>query len=527
MSASRERKMREEKGSSTQEVTKKKTKKLSEGWIFTICIVAVVVLVFGSLFIVRNHQMNKAVLTVGDHDVKVGEFNYFYREFAANCDAYAQYIGIEKNVPMDQQKLESDDLGMLPMLGINTDCMKDLQPTDGVYDFTWADLIAYNAMRSAATSYSIYQAAMDAGYEVTEEDAASIDGAIEMVSGYAEENHVSVDEYLGLVFGSGSDEKSYRQYLEVVTVAGRYPSTLEYTEEERNARYEKDPAKFDTADFYYYSVNASALKPVEGDEEKDKEEKPEEDYDAKAKAEAEKMAKNFDVENEKVKIYADMSKEQMEQNVGVVKATDEARTWIFETAKEGKVKMFTVKPEAEDGEDTYVVIKMIARGNYDTSDYLQIVIPADAADKELAEGELSAKEKVEAIEASLKEDPSEENFRKNMREYLGHTHEDGTVHDGEKEGLVENMNHAQMATVSNSFYAWAAMSDRKAGDQTVDKQESSTRFYFYLGKGENFQKLIVSGALKQEWYQITTEAAIAACEYDPEVAMHAKVGYYA
>ena len=530
MSASRKKKIRKEQDSLKEQEPKKKTKKLSEGWIFAICMVAIVIVVFGGMFIYKNSQANKTVLTVGDHDVEVREFNYFYRELAAGCDSYSQYIGIEKDVPLNQQKVEEKDLGMLPMLGISTDCLKDLEPVDGVYDYTWAQLVAYNAMRNAASTYAVYQEAVKAGYELSEEDKASIDEALEMVALYADQNNMSTSDYLSRVFGNGCNEKNYRQYLEVVNTANRYPTTLEYTDEERAARYDKEPEKFDTADFYYYSASASAFEPVKdenADEEEKAEEKPEEDYDAMAKAAAEKMAEKFDTADIKVRIYADITEDQMSGEGGMIRSTEEERTWIFKDAKEGEVRMFTVEPEAEDGENLYVVVKMISRGSYNTSNYLDIAIPADAEDKEPAEGEKTAKEKVEAIEESLKADGSEENFRKNVREYMAHEGNDGVEHDAEKESLIENLSHGRMSGISNEFYEWATSDAHNENKWIKVESAGTTHFYFYLGEGEDHQKLVLSGALKQEWFQSITEAAMNECAYDEAAAMKAKVGFYA
>ena len=69
MSASRERKKRTEQVS--QPETKKKTKKLSEGWIFAICMIAIVVILVGALIGYSLYMNSRPVLTVGDHTVTV------------------------------------------------------------------------------------------------------------------------------------------------------------------------------------------------------------------------------------------------------------------------------------------------------------------------------------------------------------------------------------------------------------------------------------------------------------------------
>lgn len=529
MSASREKKVRGEQDSLTQKVTKKEKKKLSEGWIFAICIVAVVALLFGGLFIARSVRGHQRVLTVGDYKVEAGEFNYFYRELASGLDQNAQFLGIQKDVPLNEQKVSAKNSGILPMLGLDTSCLEGKEPVDDFYDVSWAEIIADTAWRRAASTYAVYQEAVKNGYQVSEEEAASIDEGVEFLDTIANQQGMSTNEYLQRLFGRGSTGKNYRHYLEVVQTAGSYRASLQYTEEELAARYEKEPEKFDTAEFYFYSVDAASLEAAdksaaEEDSEKEEkaetEDKPEKDYEAEAKAAAEKMAEDFDLSSDKVDIRADITRENA---MGMVHDSEEACNWIYKDAKEGEVKMFTVKSDEEDGKTTYIVLKMIGRGTYNTSNYLTISVPADPEDKELKEGELTAQQKVDAIKASLDADGSEENFRKNMREYA---HADGSEYDAEKEGLRENVTHASMAYKSKEFYTWATAKDQKSG-WTMIKENGGTTFYFYLGEGKDHQKLVVNEVLINEWYTDVTDAAIAAADYNKDAFMDtANVAYY-
>ncbi len=259
MSASRERKKRVEQNSNTQPESAKAKKKISEGWIFAICMISIVVIVIGGMLIYRNYEAHQTVLTVGDYEVEVYEFNYFYREIAAVCDQYQDYLGLDETA-LDKQKIDSSDLSMMALVGLNTECLADYQPVDGVYDFTWAELIADNAMRNAASAYSVYQAAVAAGYELTAEEQESIDESVAEIKTYADENSMSVDEYIEAVFGRDCDEESYRQYMKVISIASSYPATIEYTAEEMAARDEEAPEDFDAVAFYYYVMDGTTIK---------------------------------------------------------------------------------------------------------------------------------------------------------------------------------------------------------------------------------------------------------------------------
>ena len=446
-------------------------------------------------------EESPVVLTVGDSRVEACEFNYFYHAIADNFvynPQNAQMFGIQKDVPLYKQKLNANsNLGFLPYVGLSADCIKDLTPAeDGTYEVTWAELFAENAMHNAAVSYAVCQEAEKAGFRLSNERAAEIDKIMDMVCATAKQSNVSLNSYLEMVYGRGCNEKNYRQFLVISETAQAYPETLEFTDADRTAELEKEPEKFETAAFCFYSVSASDLKAEAG---------PETDCDAQAKAEAEKMAADFDVNDRRAAIYGDRSRAALSGNSGSVRMNDEAVSWLFDEAREGDVKMFTVPPETEDGENTYIVLKMLSRGNYKTSNFLQITINKDSEYDKPAEGEKTAVEKVEAIKTSLEADPSEENFRKNAAEYMSYVHGDGTA---------ENMSHSAMSGYGFEFYTWAGMESRKPGDWKMFEHDGTTEFFFYLGEGEDQQKLALDAELRREWYTEISEAAVRSAGMD-------------
>ncbi len=548
MSASRERKKRVAQNAASQPEVKKEKKKLSEGWIFAICIILVVALVFGGIFLYRHYQAHRTVLTVGDHEVEVYEFNYFYRDLAASVDSYATYFGIDNTKPLDEQKVASASLSMAGLFGINTTCLEGKEVVDGAYNVTWAELLSDNAMRNAASAYAVYQEATKAGFQLDEEDYAEFDTIIAEIKTYADLNAMSVDEYIEEVFGRGCDEESYRHYLEVTHTASHYPETLTYTAEELAARYDEAPEEFDTVAFYYYATDASTIQAkleaeaaegedetAEGEDETaegetEAVEGEKEKLDLLAKDAAEAMAKEFNIDDDGVKVYADYNRQYLEEMLYSVRMPEEAVTWLYEEAVADEVKMFTIEedPEVEDDETLYVVLKFITNENYNTYNYISITVADDAEDAELAEGEKTAEEKVAEIKASLEADPSEENFRALVLANLDHTHAEGEEHDHDhsNEGVAENQSRYSFTSVSKELYAWMTIEPRATGDWTMIELEGKTVFYFYLGEGENYNDICVENTLLNEWYTELTEAAIAACDYDKDAALAAKVGFY-
>ncbi|MBE6927070.1 MAG: hypothetical protein E7467_01040 [Ruminococcaceae bacterium] len=552
MSASRERKKRVEQSAAAQPEVKKTKKKLSQGWIFAICMILIFAAVVVGMIIYRHSQTHATVLTAGGHDVEVYEFNYFYRDIAATCDQYKQYLGIDE-IPLDEQKIDSSDLSMMGIVGLDSSCLEGKEPVDGKYDMTWAELIADNAKLNAASAYAVYEQANKAGYELTEEEAHSIEDTMSQIKGYADENGMSVDEYVEAVFGRGCDEESYRNYLKVVSIASTYPSSLTYTAEELAARDAENPADFDTVAFYYYSVNGTSVKEeldaeaaeeaTEETTEETSEETTEEkeltaeeraELDKKAKEKAENMAKEFDVNGDNVALHADYTREYLESVLYSAEMPEEAIDWLYKDAKDGEVKMYTIEPEKAEGEETetegenkYVVIKFIDRADYNTQNYLSLTVAHDAEDAELEEGATSSKDKIDMIKAALEAEPTEDRFRALILENLDHDHAEGEEHDHSAEGLSENQTRYGAASASKDLFAWLMLEERKAGDWTMIEMDGQTVFYFYLEEGRPYLEMSIESTLRTEWYEELTDAAVAKCGYDKDAAMDAEISFYA
>ena len=460
-------------------------------------------------------------------------------------------------------------------------------------------------MRQAASVYAVYQAAEAAGYQLDAEAAESIDSTIAEIKTYADQNNMSIDEYIEAVFGRGCDEESYRHYMKVVNTASAYPATIEYTVAEKAARDAENPADFDNVAFYYYINNASTIEAEEeaAAEEATQEETADENADAttdenadaatdenadaatdenadaatdenadaatdenadaatdenadvatdenadaadddsaeeatetdeeaaarrdaEAKAAAEKMAAEFDTDDDAVSIYADYTRNNLENSGGAIVLPEEALDWLFGEAEEGEVKMFTMEADAETegDENDYIVIKFITNKDYFTANYLSITIADDAeetTEEETAESEeqeeKTAAEKVAEIKASLEADPSEENFRELILANLDHDHEEGEEHDHSDEGLTEDATRYGIANTSKDLFTWLMLEERKAGDWTVIEMDGQTVFYFYLEQGQQYRDICIENTLLNEWYEELTTNAIANCDYDAE-----------
>lgn len=479
-------------------VPQKKKNKLSSGWLLAICVVLVVALVFGGVFGYRAYQRSRTVLTVGSHEVKVPEFNFFYYNAVSSFSSYAGYIGIDTTTPLDKQNVTTAAVNYLPIFGIDTSYLSNYQANEaGEYDVTWAQLFASAAKDTIVQTYAVYNEATAAGYTLDAEELTEIDEEIASVETLAASQGETGDELIARVFGSGCDKEGYRNYMIVSHTASHYPATLSYNEDEINARYEESKETFDIVSFYAYTARPSDY--VEANEDGTKPE-PAEKEKTEAKTDAEKMESSFDTEAEKVTACADYTKASVTSAYG-----EDAAAWLFDTATtEGEnVKLFE-----KDG--NYYVIKLAAKGDYQSYNAVELFVANDS--EEPAEGEKTAEEKVAAIEEAMKNDCTEENFRALVKEYVGE----------DSDGTVENMMRNSMASVDKAVFAWG-LEQHKAGDFASFETSSGTMFLYITGEGDTRRNVSVSNTLRSEWIEEITAAATASCGYHEDAAMAGNV----
>ncbi len=519
MSASRERKERAQMPAA-QVPAKKEKKKLSEGWILAISVVLVIVAVFGTVLGIRYYQRNQTVMVIGDKELTVKEFNHYFNQTASSYQSFASYLGINPATPVDQQKISADSIGMMQPLGMDVEILEAYKQEDGSYDITWAGYFAACAKKTAAESYAVYQAAQDAGYEMSQEVKDSIESEINNMSSYALMYGMELDEFIEANYGDGCDEETYREFLTVNSCAADYAQNLTYDAEKIDARYAETTEDFDVVSYLVYKV--AATEPAETDAEATDAETTEGATDEtteetviteeQAKEMAEAMEAEFDLTNEDITANCDQTRSTAKAVV-----TEEAAEWMFDTAKAGDVKLF----ENADTK-TYYVVKLLSNDvNYKTANLMQIFIANDAEDAENheghdhAEGEecetLTAADKLAKVTSALEADKSEESFKKLAEEYSSTSPE------------LEDVAYAYIeSNISEDALLWI-MEERAAGDYKVFETSTGTYVLYFRELSETYRNLNVNSILVQEWVKQLTETTVANCKFDMDAAMNGAV----
>lgn len=248
MSASRKKTLRREENKAAmterqqQEMKEAKKLKLYTS-IFVIAMVAIIGFVLVSSVLTSGIiERNTTALTVNDEKISAVELNYFYIDTVNNfMNTYGSYA---------------------TMLGLDTSLSLGEQYFDEEAGQTWSDYFLESATESAKRSYAIYQDAKANGYQLSADVQEMIDSTIETLDSYgAMYGFSDANGYIKAMYGAGSNEKTFVDYLTVQYTADNYYNdtmdAMEFTAEEIQAKDAENPQYYSSFSYNYYYLNAS------------------------------------------------------------------------------------------------------------------------------------------------------------------------------------------------------------------------------------------------------------------------------
>ena len=381
MSASDKKKLRKEERQAQltqrQQAEQKEAKSLKVKTIAFISVVALV-LCIGIGLIVYNWYSTSGIterstvaVQIGDHKLSAAELNYFYidRLNTLSQDWYSTYLlqqeGFQPSVALDQQQYK-DEAGK-----------------------TWGDYFIDEAINEASGIYAMVDKANEEGYTMTDDEKASIETTLTTLKTQAKTNGFSsLNDYLQAMYGNGAQEKSFRTYLENVTLAQSYYNHhvdgLTYSDEKIAEKDKETPGAFSKFDFTYYTLAADDFM-----EHSDEEEHDHTDEDkAAALTKAEEIAKELVASGATNKEELDaaianleMYKTETEEPTSEETTTEETATEETTPAEDATEPTIEVETEdaEEDGEaavedeESITVPTAIERESYEY-DYIPVAI---------------------------------------------------------------------------------------------------------------------------------------------------------
>ena len=527
MSASSKKKLRSEertaKLTERQQAAQKEAKKvtlMTRLFVAVLAVIVVVAVFIGTTRFISNsgiREKNTVALTVGSHEISNAEMNYFFIDavntFAQNYGSYISLFGLDTTLPLDQQVINEED------------------------GTTWADDFMAQATETAKSIYALYDAAVAAGFTLTETEVEAIDANLSNIKAYAMiYGYENTETYLKAMYGAGATEESYRKYMETNQLAqsyyNAYSTGLTYDDAALRAKDAEDPTVYNAYSYNYYNVNVSKFLTggttgEDGSVTYSDEERAAAEKAAKEAAEALIAEEIESVEDLNAAIAA------MEINAEVENAASTAvedadkssvlsvlRDWVTDSSrKAGDITVIenSSTSTADDGTETktisgyYVVMFNGMNDNtFALKNVRHILVAFEGGSYDSNTGvttysdeeKLAAKMAAEQLLADWQAGKATE---ETFAEMANANSDDG---DGTTGGLYEDIYPGQMVTAFND---WCFDASRKVGDTGIVETEYGYHVMFFSGNSEtNYRDFMIENTLRSEdanaWYNALIEA---------------------
>ena len=220
--------------------------------IIAITVVAVIALLFAGSLLLNSKFIRRTItaVTVGGVNFTAVEFDYFYNV------SFQEY-----------QNLVSEQMG---------EYASSLLPSSGrplssqIYDNetgqTWADYITEFTLAQMEELVQYHNAAIAAGYTLSDEDRAEMDAEIEEFRLTAEMYsfiYPSFDSMLQEIYGININERAFLKINEFIYTAQMYSQyvndAFSYTEAQRDAYYQENSDSLDVFTYRYFVVNMETV----------------------------------------------------------------------------------------------------------------------------------------------------------------------------------------------------------------------------------------------------------------------------
>ena len=450
-------------------------------------IVGAIIVVFAVVVILLNTNLfysGTTAVTIGDHEYTNADFQYYYTSaYSSFANNYGDYLSLffDSSQDLDDQAFNSTYITM----------MGGTVPEGVDENSSWKDYFKAVALQNMVEVTALYDEAVKAGYELTEEQQTELDEAVASFDSAATMYGLSdAEAFVSFYYGKGNSVKSVSELMRMGYIASGYAQekfdSFEYTQEELDAYYDEHADELDAFTFSYYLVSAEKVETTEtvtdeetGEETEETTEAVTDETMAEAKETAERIleAAENGLEQQAMSFAEavtevmgeDASATEYENTLGVYSVSyvaDPVSEWVVDAARaEGDMTVI----ESE-GSGYYVVYY---GGRSDNSDYnavsfRHILINADDEndDGEYSTEELGlAEDAINEIYDEWKNgDATEESFAELAN---ANSEDSGSNTNG---GLYEHVGKNSMVDVVNDFIFDP---DTKPGDTTVVLNEGS------------------------------------------------------
>ncbi len=409
---------------------------------------------------------------IGDTKLSAAEYNYYYSAQHQQMAYYEQMyqsnygysIGYDTTVAPDEQNSTEKDADGNPI--------------------TWAESFKTSAVNYAQSIIAYYNEAVEAGYELSEDEIAQINETIENYRTEAANSNYSLNAYLRESFGAGFNEKSFKKQLEMEIVAQNFSE--DKADEFNNALSEEDVLKvynenkknYNYADVRYYSFAYKTLTANEGESKEALAERQKAEnakVDAEAKAVLDKITDDasFVAAVKEAKESKDTDLTTLSSNTSYSSLTastsDKAADWAFDAARKAGDKTVIA------GEKGAIVLYIVKPSySMNSVDVRHCLVQFDSETDEVtdAQKEVAYTEAKNLLDEWLKGDKTEESFAAMAKE---NTDDTASAETG---GLYEGIRITDNYVAE--FEAWSFDDSRKAGDTGIIETDYGYHIMYFV-----------------------------------------------
>ena len=536
MSASSKKKLRREQEATAlterQLAEQAEAKKLRNLTIVFVTVIALVVLITAGVLVSRAitksgiQEKSTVAVTLDGEKLSSAELSYYY------VDAINNFYS-----PLYESYADSAPAYALMLYGIDVTAPLDEQVMDEETGATWADYFIDQAITNAKGATALYNAALEAGFELDEEMEKSIDTVISNTEMMATlRNFGSVNDYIHAMYGYGTNVDSYREYFTINTIAYAYQTAhAEELSFDDAALREKENENFHAYSSFNYDIITVYTSSYLGEGEKDEDGTVSftDEQRAAAVAKAEEIAYSL-IDGAETTADVDAAIKALAEGDESMTATETTKytdrlytnitavvaEWLTaEGRKDNEMAVIPYTTTSTDDEGNekesvtgyYVVIFHSINENKMTLPSVRHLLVAfeggttdETTGKKTYSAEEIAKAKAEA-EDLLKQwedgDKTEESFAALANEKS----DDG---DGTTGGLYEGILPGQMV---DAFNDWCFDASRKAGDVELVQTEYGWHIMYFVDAGtQTYRDYMISSDLQtaamNEWYTALVEA---------------------
>ena len=461
MSASREKKARQERGADY--LSSKQQKALEEQKanrrttvIFAVC---AVLFVLGVAAMLLNNsgifKRGAAAASVNGKTYTASEMAYYYYNGRANLSSSG---GVDSSTSLREQEYTASDAYA-----------------------TWYDYLAEQALQSLATAEVTAQAAKAAGFDGGSDVTDSVNETIASLESSAANYGYSVGDYLKAIFGSLMTRSTFESSLRTVALADAYTASkadvASYSDAQLTAEYDADPKSFDMVDYEYAAFLSSAYA-TEADEAANTEAN---DGSAAAKEAADSALARVKAGERLEAVAEDLEASYL--NATAYYGSSDVLDWLYDDArKDGDAAVLDYSYYGISMGYMTVVFHGRERADYHTVDVRHILVEDEATANDVLAQYLAGAQ-------------TEEAFAALAQEYSTDNADDG--------GLYTGVYIGQMVA---PFEDWCFDASRQAGDTGIVQTDYGYHVMYFVGASDySYWQEAAAAKLASDWQASLTE----------------------